>query len=159
MNKQGNRIVKKTTKSKSPKPSTQKHPLRKHQHAMDEARKVDLHRERLGLSRSRLNIPADSDTESAHREFFAKKTVDSKIEQDVKKGYVVRVEESQAAQLDDLDPELRAARPLTQKGGLLGQEKASSLRSVPQQAAGHSTCPLTMNTPSIFASSIRPTTR
>ncbi|KAL0141610.1 hypothetical protein V8B55DRAFT_1490625 [Mucor lusitanicus] len=89
--------------------------LKKHYSTMSAAKKNEARRLRLGLPASRLRIPTKYDPESAHREFFVKNAEAKKIEEDIKNGYIVRVEDRHAIQLDDLDPELLTGRPLTEK--------------------------------------------
>ncbi|KAK4518857.1 uncharacterized protein ATC70_009081 [Mucor velutinosus] len=89
--------------------------LKKHRETMHKARQEEAYRKKHGQPRSRLRIPAKSDPESAHREFYVKSIEAEKIEKDIRHGYIVRVEERHAIQLDDLDPELLTGRPLTEK--------------------------------------------
>lgn len=79
---------------------------------MEPAKAMEVSRASLGLPKSNIRIPTESDPESAHRAFFAQNTVAKKIKEDVRNGYIVRVEERHAV---DLNHELCAGSPLTEE--------------------------------------------
>ncbi|KAL9538758.1 hypothetical protein MBANPS3_010692 [Mucor bainieri] len=54
-----------------------------------------------------------NDPESDHRELHVNMTIAQKLEQDIKHGYVERVDYQHVVQLDNLDPELLAGQTLT----------------------------------------------
>ncbi|KAL7313516.1 hypothetical protein PS15m_007253 [Mucor circinelloides] len=112
-----------------------------HRQQMQKAKKVEALRERLGLPKSRLRIPTENDPESAHREFFVKNIEAEKIEQDIKNGYIVRVEERHSIQLDDLDPELLTGRPLTEKEAYWVKKKQAR-RAGPRSSSWPSVVPM-----------------
>ncbi|GAN10263.1 hypothetical protein MAM1_0336d09801 [Mucor ambiguus] len=114
--------------------------LKKHLEAMSTARKDQAHRRRHGQPTSRLRIPTKNDPESAHREFYVKSMEARKIEQDIQNGYIVRVEDRHAIQLDDLDPELLTGRPLTEKEAYWIQKKQAR-RAGPRSSSWPSIVP------------------
>ena len=63
------------------------------------------------------NPPAaeSSRAESTRRELFVKKTIASNIEEDIKNGYIERVDAKDVMKANEVDPKLCAERPLTEK--------------------------------------------
>ncbi|EPB83610.1 hypothetical protein HMPREF1544_09653 [Mucor circinelloides 1006PhL] len=112
-----------------------------HRQQIRRAKKAEARRKSLGLPKSRLRIPTEKDPESAHREFFVKSIEAEKIEQDIKNGYIVRVEERHSIQLDDLDPELLTGRPLTEKEAYWVKKKQAR-RAGPRSSSWPSVVPM-----------------
>ncbi|KAL9551641.1 hypothetical protein MBANPS3_004155 [Mucor bainieri] len=114
--------------------------LNKHRKWILKARKQEDYRKRQGLPPSKLKIPALSDPESDHREFYVNMIIAQKIEEDIQNGYVERVDYQHVVQLDDLDPELLTGRPLTDTERYWVQKKQAR-RAGPRSSSWPSNVP------------------
>lgn len=115
--------------------------LPRHQKNIIDTLAKEKERERLGLPKSRVRIPAMNDPEAVHRKFQVKLNEDAKIEQDINDGYLERVEERHVIELDDLDPELLTGDLLTEEEAAWVARKQAR-RSGPRSSSWPKNVPL-----------------